>query len=236
MGQAMTGEQQQQQRQEAEEVLCVKPEVVKAPALPPYEQQAAELCESYVRQMRIVPPLLRSSAGLGPEPCTSEPTLLESIQRRVASLVVPRVGLMEQEALQQQKELRWGVGASQVPASNSRSALGHELHEFAARFKIVRDNATQQVAAEALEIDVALEEVNKGLDGLQREAAKQNCLAEVYEFAEGERRALQDEVATFDKLLRDEVLVLLQDVWSLLSDTERAAVQADVDARGSHPS
>ncbi|RNF11105.1 putative helicase-like protein [Trypanosoma rangeli] len=208
-------------------VLLVKPEGEQKRPLPPYELRAEELYRSYVRPFQIVPPLLRTSAGLSPSSSEAEQTLLNSLHRRWNSLVVSQVRLMEREALQLQKAGDAGDEGHAVAATDGKGVLAHGLQEFANSWHALATSAVNQANAEAHAIDKTLAEVNITLDSVKGVADEQNHVAELYNFVEDETHAFLEEVTLAARLLQDDVVAQLRDTWSLMSDAERADFQAD---------
>ncbi|EKF29969.1 hypothetical protein MOQ_006228 [Trypanosoma cruzi marinkellei] len=218
-------------------VILVKAEGVKERPVPPYELRAEELYESSVRRIQIVPPLLRTSAGLSPLSSAAEPTGLNKLYQRMSSLFFSQVVLMEQEALQQQRQQK-ALDTSQEGQSaatdESNCPLAQGMREFACCWRAFETNAAQQATAGSRAIDDALVGVNLTLEGLKGAAVEQSHVAELHNFVEQESHALLEEVLLAVRLLQDDVVVLLRDTLSLLTDAERAGVQADFYAKWQH--
>ncbi|RNF17956.1 helicase-like protein [Trypanosoma conorhini] len=214
-------------------VLFVRPEGAReCPPPPPHELRAEELYESYVQPLEIVPPLLRTSAGLSPASSAAEPTLLHSLHQRWNSFVVSQGRLMEREALQQQEQQRacdTSDGSYSVTETGGKGALTHELREFANSWRALETNAATQANADAHAVDRALLELNRALVSVKGVAIEQQHVVELFTFAEAETRALREEVVLATGLLQDDVIALLRDTWSLLSDAERTELRPGLD-------
>ncbi|EAN99063.1 hypothetical protein Tc00.1047053504153.210 [Trypanosoma cruzi] len=208
-------------------VILVKAENTKERPVPPYELRAQELYESSVRRIQIVPPLLRTSAGLSPLSSAAEPTGLNKLYQRMSSIFFSQAVLMEQEALQQQRQQK-AIDTSQEDQSaakdESNCPIAQGLREFAFCRRAFETNAAQQANEDSRAIDAALVGVNLTLEGVKGAAVEQSLIAELYNFVEQESHALLEKVTLAVNLLQNDVVVLLGDTWSLLTDAERTGV------------
>ncbi|ORC91595.1 putative helicase-like protein [Trypanosoma theileri] len=216
--------QQKEEKEKEEKVLYIQPEHKKEIVLPPYEKEAEELYESVIRPIEIVPPLLRSSVGLPPLTPITETTVLNGIQQRLFFFFSSRETLMEQEALEQQRQREQQLKremSTRREDNNSGSSLNVELRNFTMSWKKLQETALEKSRQGASEIDGFLIELGKNLQLMEKEALVQSYLKDLYNHCYDEEVKLYDEITEVTKLLQDDVLVLLEDVWSLLSISER---------------
>ncbi|KAH9593211.1 hypothetical protein LSM04_009316 [Trypanosoma melophagium] len=148
---------------------------------------------------------------------------------------------MEQEALeeqrhrkQQQEDQQEQVNSEtsrRIENNSWRSSLSVELQNYATCWKNLQKTAVDKSYIGASEIECFCVELNKNLDLMEKEATVQSYLMDLCNHYYSEELKLHDEITEVTKLLQDDVLVLLEDVCSLLSDSERDDISASLEVK-----